>query len=81
MLLKKDARSLVVEFPSVFMRLKELCGFMAGERQTKKFKIVIDFEKNFIEQLRQAGTMKSYSVDLTSGRVGMFLFIAIFFCF
>ncbi|KAL9955561.1 hypothetical protein ACROYT_G036899 [Oculina patagonica] len=66
LLLMKDGRSLVVEFPSVFMRLKELCGSLAGERQMKKLKMVIDFEKSFIEQLRQAGTMKSYSVDLTT---------------
>lgn len=59
----------MVEFPSVFMRLKELCGSTACERQTKKLKIIIDFEKNIIEQLRQVGTMKSYSIEQTAGRV------------
>ena len=67
-LLKKDARSLAAEFPSVFMRLKELCaGSSAGEPRAKKLKIVIDFEKSFIEQLREVGTMTSYSIDLTPG--------------
>lgn len=60
------------------MRLKELSDSSAGERRTKKFKIVIDFEKGFIEQLKQVGIMKSYSVDLVTGRVENF-FLIIFF--
>lgn len=60
------------------MRLKELSDSSAGERRTKKFKIVIDFEKGSIEQLKQVGIMKSYSVDLVTGRVENF-FLIIFF--
>ena len=60
----------MVEFPSLFMRLKDLCGSTVCERQTKKLKIIIDFEKDILEQLGQVGTMKSYSIEQTAGRVG-----------
>jgi len=66
LLLNKDARSLVVEFPSVFIRLKDLCGSTVCEGQTKKLKIIIDFETNILEQLREVGVMKSYTIERTA---------------
>ncbi|KAJ7390470.1 hypothetical protein OS493_025173 [Desmophyllum pertusum] len=66
LLLNKDARSLVVEFPSLFMRLKDLCSSTAGEQRLKKLKFVVDFEESLVEEVRQAGTMKSYSVHQTA---------------
>jgi len=70
-LLNKDARSLAVEFPSVFMRLKDLCGSTVCEGQTKKLKIIIDFETNILEQLSQLGIMKSYTIAQTAGSFGI----------
>lgn len=60
----------MVEFPSVFIRLKDLCGSTVCEGQTKKLKIIIDFETNILEQLREVGVMKSYTIERTAGRVG-----------
>ena len=60
----------MLEFPSVFMQLKDLCDSTVCEGQTKKLKIVIDFEIDILEQLRQAGIMKSYTIDQTAGSLG-----------
>ncbi|PFX32026.1 KRR1 small subunit processome component-like [Stylophora pistillata] len=59
LLLNKDSRSLVVEFPAVFMRLKELCALTANECQMKSLKIAIYFGQDVVKQLRQAGVMSA----------------------
>lgn len=76
----------MVEFPSVFIRLKDLCSSTVCEGQTKKLKIIIDFETNILEQLREVGVMKSYTIERTAGRVGngclfVFFFFDSAFCF
>ena len=70
----------MVEFPSVFMRLKDLCGSTVCERQTKKLKIIIDFETNILEELKQVGIMKSYTIELTAGRVAWEIWLFFFCC-
>ena len=60
----------MVEFPSVFMQLKDLCSSTVCEQQTKRLKIIIDFETDIIDQLKEVGIMQSYSIERTAGRVG-----------
>lgn len=60
----------MVEFPSVFMQLKDLCSSTVCEQQTKRLKIIIDFETAIIDQLKEVGIMQSYSIERTAGRVG-----------
>lgn len=62
-----------MEFPSVFMQLKDLCSSTVCERQTKKLKIIIDFETDILDELKQVGIMKSYTIDQTAGRLEIFL--------
>jgi len=61
LLLTKEARSLAVEFPSVFRRLEELCNSKNEEQQTKDLEIIIKFEDRTCEQLKQLIKMTSYS--------------------
>ena len=40
----------------------------------KKLKIIIDFETDILDELRQVGIMKSYTIEQTAGRVEMVFF-------
>ena len=53
----------------MFMQLKDLCSSSVCERQTKRLKITIDFETDILDELRQLGIMKSYTIEQTAGRV------------
>ena len=66
--MNKDPRSLVVEFPAVFMRLKELCALTANECQMKSLKIAIYFGQDIVKQLRQAGVMSAQYSSLPKGK-------------
>lgn len=66
--MNKDPRSLVVEFPAVFMCLKELCALTANECQMKSLKIAIYFGQDIVKQLRQAGVMSAQYSSLPKGK-------------
>lgn len=63
----KDARSLAVEFPSVFMRLEELCNSKDDERPIKDLSSIIKFEDQISEQLKQVIKLTSYSTMQIGG--------------
>lgn len=67
LLLTKEARSLAVEFPSVFRRLEELCNSKNEEQQIKDLEIIIKFEDRICEQLKQVIKMTSYSTIQIGG--------------
>ena len=68
LLLTKDARSLAVEFPSVFTRLEELCNSKHNEKQMKQLNIMIEFERTICEQLKHVISMTSYSTLQIGGK-------------
>jgi len=72
LLLTKEARSLAVEFPSVFRRLEELCNSKNEEQQIKDLEIIIKFEDRICEQLKQVIKMTSYSTIQIGGRKRFF---------
>ena len=58
----------MVEFPAVFMHLKELCALTANECQMKSLKIAIYFGQDIVKQLRQAGVMSAQYSSLPKGK-------------
>ena len=74
LLLTKDARSLAVEFPSVFSRLEEQCNSKDDERPIKDLSSIIKFEDQISEQLKQVIKLTSYSTMQIGGNIVLYSF-------
>lgn len=76
LLLTKDARSLAVEFPSVFMRLEELCNSKDDECHIKDLNFIVRFEEQISKQLKQVIQTTSHSTMQIGGNLnGNVLFL------
>lgn len=76
LLLTKDARSLAVEFPSVFMRIEELCNSKDDEQHIKDLNFIVRFEEQISKQLKQVIQTTSHSTMQIGGNMnGSVLFL------